>query len=108
MNRFGKHKAAIFAQALARYRGKKKLAPIAGGDLAWLDDEFRTFNAANDYPLHVAAPAGGDDRDTLPLCSFHDLRRYGWEIQRKPIRWLLNRMGAAENTPDDQFLKKAG
>ena len=45
---------------------------------------------------------------SAPICNFQELRRYRWELQRKPIRWLLNSLGVPDNSLDGRFLKKAG
>jgi hypothetical protein len=87
------------AETLARYAAKKrKPIVIGGGDLVWLENEFSAFNAANDYPAHAAC-AEVNDQSAAPICGFEELRRYEWQIRRKPIRWLLNRLSS---------LKKAG
>ena len=49
-----------------------------------------------------------DDQSSLPICSFQELRRYGWEIQRKPIRWLLNSLGVSARSSSGRTMKKAG
>ena len=90
------------------FRPKEKETFIGGGDLAWLEEEFQAFNAENGYPLHVAACTEADDHSSAPICSFQDLRRYRWELQRKPIRWLLNSLGVPDNSLDGRFMKKAG
>jgi hypothetical protein len=36
------------------------------------------------------------------------MRRYRWELQRKPIRWLLDSLGVPDNSLDQRFMKKAG
>jgi hypothetical protein len=96
-------------ETLARYCGQKKPdVPIGGGDLAWLESEFQAFNADNDYPLHVDAAASPDDDSSVKICSFQEMRRYRWELQRKPIRWLLDSLGVPDNSLDQRFMKKAG
>ncbi len=96
------------ADTLQRYASQKKKPVIIGeGDLAWLEREFREFNEESGYAVHVPACAGADG-EILPICNFHDLRRYRWELQRKPIRWLLNSLGVADNSLNGRFLKKAG
>ena len=97
------------AETLARYLAeKKKETPIGGGDLAWLEDEFKAFNAANGYPLNVADCAEAGDHSSAIICNFQELRRYRWELQRKPIRWLLNSLGVPDNSLHGRFIKKAG
>ena len=97
------------AETLARYaEQKKKPIVIAGGDLAWLEEEFQAFNLANGYAIHIADGAKAKDDSAAQICNFQDLRRYRWELQRKPIRWLLNSLGVPDNSLDGRFLKKAG
>ena len=97
------------AETVARYSARKKNETfIGGGDLAWLEDEFQEFNSANGYPIHVETHAQADDHSAAEICSFQELRRYRWELQRKPIRWLLNSLGVPDNSLDGRFLKKAG
>ena len=92
----------------AVFRQKKKEIFIGGGDLAWLEDEFRAFNSENDYPLHVADCTEENDHSSATICNFQELRRYRWELQRKPVRWLLSSLGMPDNSLDGRFLKKAG
>ncbi len=97
------------AETLARYSTqKKKETVISGGDLAWLEDEFQAFNADNGYPIRVAACAEANDHSSATICNFQELRRYRWELQRKPVRWLLNSLGMPDSSLDGRFLKKAG
>ena len=97
------------AETLACYSARtKKQTVIGGGDLAWLEDEFRQYNADNGYPTHLADCVTAGDRDSVPICSFRETRRYRWELQRKPIRWLLDSMGMPDSSLDSRFTKKAG
>jgi hypothetical protein len=97
------------AETLDRYTSRKRPdEPIGGGDLAWLETEFQAFNAENDYPFHVAEWAIPDDGSSIKICSFQEMRRYRWELQRKPIRWLLDSLGVPDNSLDQRFMKKAG
>jgi hypothetical protein len=97
------------AETLACYSSqKKKDEPIGGGDLAWLETEFHAFNAANGYPFHADDCASPDDESSLKICNFQEMRRYRWELQRKPIRWLLDSLGVPDNSLDQRFMKKAG
>jgi hypothetical protein len=97
------------AETLARYSAKeRKQIFIGGGDLAWLESEFQAFNAENGYPLHATECSDANDESSAQICSFQDLRRYRWELQRKPIRWLLNSLGVPDNSLDGRFMKKAG
>ena len=68
---------------------------IASDDWKWLESEFRAFNVENHYPLSLAAPQGPEDPAKSSMPSFEVTRRYGWETQRKPIRWLLSTLGIA-------------
>ncbi len=96
------------AETLARYSARTKTETfIGGGDLAWLEDEFQAFNAENGYPIHVAIRAEPNDRRSTAICGFQELRRYQWEIQRKPMRWLLHNLGVSESPPHGRFVKKA-
>ena len=106
---FRQTQGGSLAETLARYSTqKKKEIFIGGGDLAWLEDEFRAFNTENDYPLHVAACTEENDHSSATICNFQELRRYRWELQRKPVRWLLNSLGMPDSVLDGRFLKKAG
>jgi hypothetical protein len=106
---FRRTKGRNLSETLARYSAyKKKESIIRGGDLAWLENEFQAFNTENDYPLHVEACAEANDHSSAPICNFQQLRRYRWELQRKPIRWLLSNLGVPDNNLDGRFLKKAG
>jgi hypothetical protein len=106
---FRETQGGTLAETLARYSARtKKDIPIGGGDLAWLDGEFQAFNVENDYPIRLADSAEANDDSSAPICNFQELRRYRWELQRKPIRWLLNSLGMPDNSLDGRFLKKAG
>jgi len=96
------------AETLALYSAQpKKAVFIAGGDLAWLEDEFQAFNREQGYSLRVAGYAEAGDQSSARMCSFQELRRYRWELQRRPIRWLLNSVGVPDRSLDSRFLKKA-
>jgi len=106
---FRKTRGRDLAETLAHYSAQPKTQIfIGGGDLAWLDDEFQAFNAENGYPLHIADYAEANDHSSARICSFQELRRYRWELQRRPIRWLLNSIGVPDRSLDGRFLKKAG
>jgi hypothetical protein len=89
-------------ESLARY--KQCSAPrLTAADLAWLEGEFRDYNAANGYPLHIAdaiEPAVGAGDFARP--SFEVTRRYIWETSRKPFRWLLAQLGRRNTKLIDQ------
>ena len=97
------------ADTLAAYAAKKPPeTPIAAGDLNWLENEFREFNEHNDYPLHINGLSTTDGPNVIQICNFQEMRRYRWELQRRPIRWLLNRLGMPDHSLGRRFLKKAG
>ncbi len=94
---------------LAAYGEQKKVdASIAPGDLAWLDNEFQALNAYHGYPLHLDGLAAAEGPDVIQICDFQQMRRYRWELERKPIRWLLNSLGVPDHSLDRRFVKKAG
>ena len=104
---FRRTRGEDLAETLARYScEKKKEKPIGGGDLEWLESEFHAFNADNGYPFHAEDCEPADERSAA-ICSFQQMRRYRWELQRKPIRWLLNSLGVPDNSLDRRFVKKA-
>jgi hypothetical protein len=106
---FRQTQGRTLAETLARYSAQKREEKlIGGGDLAWLESEFHVFNAINGYPIHVSACAEANDSSSAAICNFQELRRYRWELQRKPIRWLLNSLGVRDSSLDGRFLKKAG
>jgi hypothetical protein len=80
---------------IARHQRQTPTPRLAPADLAWLEAEFRDFNQANDYPLHLTKVAEAasqlDGAATAP--SFEVTRRYIWETSRKPFRWLLTQFG---------------
>jgi hypothetical protein len=75
--------------------GRKRSQPptIPPGDLSWLEREFRQFNIENGYPLvfRAAEMLASSLADSRP--TFRASRRYDWETKRKPVRWLLSRLG---------------
>jgi hypothetical protein len=105
---FRRTQGQCLADTLATYCQQKKAdLPIAVGDLAWLEDEFCEFNAHHRYPLHLDLPAD-EGPDVIEICKFQQMRRYRWELQRKPIRWLLDSLGMPDHSLDERFVKKAG
>jgi hypothetical protein len=106
---FWQTKERNLAGTLTSYSAQnKKQGRISGADLAWLEDEFRTFNAENDYPLHFEGFLSHDAPSSQDTCRFQMTRRYRWELQRKPIRWLLDTIGIPDKSLVQRFLKKAG
>ncbi len=90
-------------ESLARY--KRPNAPrLPADDLHWLETEFRDYNEANGYPLHlidVCQPAVVTNAD-LATPNFEVTRRYVWETSRKPFRWLLAQFGRRNTKLIDQ------
>jgi hypothetical protein len=89
-------------QSLARY--KRPTTPrLAASDLNWLESEFRDYNQANGYPLHLAdavQPQLVESDVASP--NFEVTRRYIWETSRKPFRWLLAQLGRRNTKLIDQ------
>lgn len=89
-------------ESLARY--KRPGAPqLLAADLHWLESEFRDYNAANGYPLHLAnvvEPQIVPGNFAPP--NFEVTRRYIWETSRKPFRWLLAQLGRRNTKLIDQ------
>lgn len=83
-------RGADLLETLRRAPDKPRRLQIPGEELDWLQREFREFNAANGYPLEI----GGVDTTAAPTPQgFDATRRYEWETRRKPVRWLLARLG---------------
>lgn len=84
-------------ETIARYPESVVTPRLPAGDLKWLETEFRDFNEANGYPLHLddacalPSPRPGNCVTTAP--NFEVTRRYIWETSRKPFRWLLTQFG---------------
>jgi hypothetical protein len=80
-------------ETLSRYSGRFSAEIIAADDLHWLEAEFREFNLENGYPerIEVSAPRAG--RPSRAMACFEVTRRYQWEIQGRPIHWLLGHLG---------------
>jgi hypothetical protein len=96
-------------QSLAKYR-RSAVPQLSSADLEWLESEFRDYNAANGYPVHlshVCAPSAASD-SAFPAPNFEVTRRYVWETSRKPFRWLLAQLGR-RNTKliDQRSMKRA-
>jgi hypothetical protein len=88
---FWKTRAANLVETLAAHAQRSRTEKIPAMDLSWLESEFREFNAANGYPLHLEMPA--TDWAASPPPSFTVTRRYRWETARKPLRRLLLWLG---------------
>jgi hypothetical protein len=89
---------------LARYKASRtpRLVPA---DLDWLEAEFRDYNEANRYPLHMAdacEPKADDVAAASTVPNFEVTRRYVWETSRKPFRWLLAQLGRRNTKLIDQ------
>lgn len=82
-------------ETIARYRPPAANSGLPAVDLEWLENEFRDFNIASGYPLHWndAAEPGTTTDGPLASPSFEVTRRYEWETKRKPLRWLLAKLG---------------
>ena len=81
------------AQTLANHASRQKPLAIAQADLEWLDGEFGEYNRQYGYPLHVGPAAAASQPAGGEAPSFQVTRRYEWETHRKPVRWLLDRIG---------------
>lgn len=90
-------------ESLAKYQ-RPSTPQLSAADLTWLETEFRDYNEANGYPLHLAA---ADVIAPIALAelsapSFEVTRRYVWETSRKPFRWLLAQFGRRNTKLIDQ------
>jgi hypothetical protein len=90
-------------KTLAKY-GPGGKPSLPSNDFAWLETEFRDFNEANGYPIHLASPSESRAFTECPLAapSFEITRRYVWETSRKPFRWLLAQLGRPNTKLIDQ------
>lgn len=90
-------------QTLSRYQ-RSSVPRLSTADLEWLEAEFRDYNEANDYPVHL----DGEYEPRRPLLAdsaapnFEVTRRYIWETSRKPFRWLLAQLGRPNTKLIDQ------
>ena len=79
---FWNNRGANLMASLSTFR-KTAVQPASRPlDLEWLEGEFRDFNAANGYPLSLAAAeptASGDPAAESTSPSFEVTRRYMWE-----------------------------
>jgi hypothetical protein len=71
---------------------------ISNDDWNWLESEFRTFNMENHYPISVEAPQGAINPAKSSAPSFEVTRRYDWETQKRPLRWLLSTLGISNQS----------
>ncbi len=71
---------------------------ILPGDLAWLESTFAAFNEANGYPAHRELALPADDPDAVALPSYEHSRRLKWERARKPMHYLLYKLGRRDRT----------
>lgn len=83
---------------VGHYQRQNKPRLIPGVDLEWLEREFREFNELNGYPLTRPDPTTGEFRDKRLAPSYEVTRRYRWEVQHKPLRWLLATLGFRERS----------
>lgn len=90
-------------ETLSRYQCAS-VPQLASADREWLETEFRDYNEANGYPLHLCGVC-----DSIPSLkygsaapSFEVTRRYIWETSRKPFRWLLAQLGRRNTKLIDQ------
>lgn len=79
-------------ESLARYTGRSSKPSMPPEDLCWLEKEFRDFNLENGYPTAIETKAMLQ-HVSRSAPSFEVTRRYEWETKRKPLRWLLSRLG---------------
>jgi hypothetical protein len=93
---FWKSRGGGALETIARYSKKPTAPQLSAAELDWLETEFRDFNVANGYPLHLnsamESPSAMDSSE-IDRPSFEVTRRYEWETKRKPLRWLLARLG---------------
>jgi len=89
-------------ETLSRYQRARE-PELSSAELAWLETEFRDYNEANGYPLHLQ---GRFETPTVKANSltpsFEVTRRYIWETSRKPFRWLLAQLGRRNTKLIDQ------
>ena len=85
-------RCAKLAETLAQYAGRPDRLAIGARDLDWLEREFLDFNLENGYPPAMETT---DALEHVPRSApgFEVTRRYEWETKRKPLRWLLSRLG---------------
>jgi hypothetical protein len=93
---FWKTRGSSVMETIARYPKTPRAPHLSAAELHWLETEFRDFNVANCYPLQLnsvtESPSALDSSEIDPP-SFEVTRRYEWENKRKPLRWLLARLG---------------
>jgi hypothetical protein len=96
---FWKTRGRSAVETIARYPKTPSTPRLSAAELEWLETEFQDFNLANGYPLQLNcvtespnSPIVSDSSEIDPP-SFEVTRRYEWENKRKPLRWLLARLG---------------
>jgi len=88
-------RGAGLPETLANHAPGREKKMVANADLQWLETEFRQFNADNHYPAaREFLPAAGREGGRL-VPNFEATRRYEWETKRKPLRWILSRVGVS-------------
>ena len=105
---FNATRGANLTDTISHYSDRAKSILLAGSDLDWLESEFREFNEASGYPAHVEMRASSTEASPASLYKVQEMRRYKWELQRKPIRWLLEVLGVRDRSLKRRFLKNAG
>jgi hypothetical protein len=93
---FWKTRGSSATETIARYPITNPAPRLSAAELHWLETEFQDFNIANGYPLQlnsVTQSPSASDWSEIDRPSFEVTRRYEWENKRKPLRWLLARLG---------------
>jgi hypothetical protein len=93
---FWDNRSANLMSSLSTFRKQALPTKIPSADLEWLEREFRDYNVVNGYPpsLGTVEPnTNGETATASTSPSFEVTRRYVWETTRKPLRWLLARLG---------------
>jgi hypothetical protein len=93
---FWKTRGSNLVETIARYPKTASAPRLSEAELHWLETEFRDFNVTNGYPLQLNSVTQSPstlDCAEIDRPSFEVTRRYEWENKRKPLRWLLARLG---------------
>ncbi len=77
---------------VTKFQQRARKPSLPTSDLEWLETEFRDYNEENGYPVHLGDACFTTDEVTAQP-AFEVTRRYDWETRRKPIRWVLSRLG---------------
>jgi hypothetical protein len=80
-------------ETIAQHCERPNMVTLPVADLVWLEQDFRQFNRENGYPIRMRAARCPETEQQRSAPSFQVTRRYEWETKRKPIRWLLLRLG---------------